>query len=56
LEFLVQEDYQGNICKKAKKLIWLATTWCIWIMRNNIMFNDDFGNVGKTLIGIKTLS
>jgi hypothetical protein len=51
LEETVQHMYlfgklaKGKICKGVKHLIWLATTWCIWRLWNNILFRGDFVNV-----------
>jgi hypothetical protein len=27
--------------KKHRHIIWLATTWCIWRLRNNLVFRED---------------
>jgi hypothetical protein len=35
-------------CKKGHKVgqfIWLATTWYLWRLRNNIIFRGDFSNL-----------
>jgi hypothetical protein len=32
---------KGSINKKYHHIIWLATTWCIWRKRNNIIFREE---------------
>jgi hypothetical protein len=49
-------------CVKTKKggrvrhLIWLATTWNIWKLRNNVIFNGSPLNASSILDDIKTFS
>jgi len=45
-----------RIHKKCKSLIWLATTWCLWLMRNDILFKGRVGDVSVVTDSIKTLS
>jgi hypothetical protein len=35
---------RGKNSKKLRHIIWLATTWCIWRTRNNILFRGDHIN------------
>jgi hypothetical protein len=37
--------FKGKNSKKLRYIIWLATTWCIWRTRNNIMFRGDHINI-----------
>jgi hypothetical protein len=32
---------KSKVIKKHRHIIWLATTWCLWRRRNNIIFRDD---------------
>ncbi|XP_045802312.1 uncharacterized protein LOC123895887 [Trifolium pratense] len=41
---------------KVKHLIWLATTWCLWRLRNNIVFRGDFADFSGLLDQIKFVS
>jgi hypothetical protein len=36
---------KGKHSKSVKHIIWLATTWCIWRKRNNIIFRGENMNV-----------
>jgi hypothetical protein len=36
---------KGKNTKRLRYIIWLATTWCIWRTRNNILFRGDYVNV-----------
>jgi hypothetical protein len=35
---------RGKNSKKLRHILWLATTWCIWRTRNNILFRGDHIN------------
>ncbi|CAJ2634610.1 unnamed protein product [Trifolium pratense] len=37
----------GSNNERFRHIIWLATTWSIWRMRNNIIFRGDFVNVSS---------
>ncbi|CAJ2672826.1 unnamed protein product [Trifolium pratense] len=41
---------------KVRHLIWLATTWCIWRMRNNILFRGEMANCSALVDSIKFIS
>jgi hypothetical protein len=36
---------KGKGCARICHLIWLATTWSIWRLGNNIMFRGAYANV-----------
>jgi hypothetical protein len=36
---------KGGGGSKVRQLIWLATTWCLWRIRNNIMFRGVLPNL-----------
>jgi hypothetical protein len=38
---------KGKKTKGLWHIIWLATTWCIWRSRNNILFKGDSVNVSS---------
>jgi hypothetical protein len=38
---------EGKIDKRYQHIIWLATTWCLWHMRNNILFRGDCVNISS---------
>jgi hypothetical protein len=38
---------KGRKFKRMKHIIWLATTWCTWRARNNIIFRGDLVNVSS---------
>jgi hypothetical protein len=40
----------------VRHLIWLATTWSIWKLRNNVTFNGDLPNVPQLLDNVKAIS
>jgi hypothetical protein len=42
--------------KRVRHLIWLATTWCIWRLRNKIVFNGGVPNVSQLVDEIKYYS
>jgi hypothetical protein len=44
---------KGN---RIRHLIWLATTWCIWKHRNNVIFNGGLPNANALLENIKAIS
>jgi hypothetical protein len=48
--------FKSNKGKKIRHLIWLATTWSIWRMRNNIMFRGDIGNFTRLFDNIIKIS
>jgi hypothetical protein len=39
--FLFGDFIKSKANKKHRHIIWLATTWCIWRWRNNIVFRED---------------
>jgi hypothetical protein len=41
---------------KVRHLIWLATTWCLWRMRNNILFRDENADFAVVFDQIKFIS
>ncbi|CAJ2661771.1 unnamed protein product [Trifolium pratense] len=41
---------------KVKHLVWLATTWCLWRMRNNILFRGDVADFSGVFDHIKFIS
>jgi hypothetical protein len=41
--------------KKAKRLIWVATCWSIWLERNNILLNRKVANVKEVIDNIVVL-
>jgi hypothetical protein len=41
---------------KVKSLIWTAVVWCIWSLRNKVVFQGDFKSVEKVMWGIKLIS
>ncbi|CAJ2673626.1 unnamed protein product [Trifolium pratense] len=42
--------------KKVRHLIWLATTWCLWRTRNNILFRGDKADFSALLDQIRFIS
>jgi hypothetical protein len=38
---------KGSQNKKHRHIIWLATTWCIWRKRNNIVFRGESMNISS---------
>jgi hypothetical protein len=43
-------------CNRVRHLIWLTTTWCIWKIRNQFVFNGAAPNVSQLVDGIKYFS
>ncbi|KAK2424703.1 hypothetical protein QL285_035035 [Trifolium repens] len=44
--FLLFGDFiKSKVNKRFRHVIWLATTWCIWRWRNQIIFQGDRANV-----------
>ncbi|GAU23394.1 hypothetical protein TSUD_334420 [Trifolium subterraneum] len=41
---------------KVRHLIWLATTWCLWRMKNNILFRDENADFAVVFDQIKFIS
>jgi hypothetical protein len=41
----VGDIVKGMVTKKFMHIIWLATMWCLWRMRNYIIFRGDCANV-----------
>jgi hypothetical protein len=37
--------FKGKKTKGLRHIIWVATTWCIWRYRNNILFRGDSVNI-----------
>jgi hypothetical protein len=37
--------WKGKKCFKVRHFIWFASTWCLWRLRNNIMFRDVVPNL-----------
>jgi hypothetical protein len=51
----------GDIIKSKKgnrvrHLIWLATTWCIWRLRNNIVFRGKVADYAVLVDNINVIS
>jgi ribosomal protein L30/L7E len=40
---------KSKVNKKHRHIIWLATTWCIWRRRNNLVFRDDRATIFSTV-------
>jgi hypothetical protein len=38
-----------KVNNKHRHIIWLATTWCIWRGRNNIVFREDQVTIGSSV-------
>ncbi|PNY05892.1 ribonuclease H [Trifolium pratense] len=54
-------NFFGGIVKskkgeKVKHLIWLVTTWCIWRLRNNIIFRGALADCAQLVDQIKLIS
>ncbi|CAJ2668249.1 unnamed protein product [Trifolium pratense] len=54
-------NFFGDIMKskrgpKVKHLIWLATTWCAWNLRNNIVFRGAIADLALLVDQIKLIS
>jgi hypothetical protein len=41
---------------RVNHLIWLATTWCVWNLRNQVVFNGATPSATSLLVDIKTFS
>ncbi|KAK2406475.1 hypothetical protein QL285_042196 [Trifolium repens] len=41
---------------RTNHLIWLTTNWCVWKLRNSVVFNGDSPNISSLLDDIKTYS
>ncbi|CAI8608184.1 unnamed protein product [Vicia faba] len=46
----------GKVRSRKKLLIWLATCWALWSMRNVILFKSVIFNVGEVVDKIKLFS
>ncbi|XP_058783985.1 uncharacterized protein LOC131658738 [Vicia villosa] len=44
-----------NLREKKRGVIWLATTWTIWLIRNGVRFRNDEWNVNDMVWSIKFL-
>jgi hypothetical protein len=44
---LFGEFLKGGSTKKCRHIIWLATTWSLWKMRNNIIFRGEVVNISS---------
>jgi hypothetical protein len=42
--------------ERFKHLIWLAITWCLWKLRNNVIFNGANMSISSLLNDIKVIS
>jgi hypothetical protein len=47
---------KGKINKRFRHLVWLATMWCLWRSRNNIIFRGDHVNISSLVDQIKYMS
>lgn len=47
---------RGKIIRSRKLSVWLTTCWCLWLRRNNIIFNNEGRNVEETCYHIKLTS
>jgi hypothetical protein len=47
---------KGATNKRSRHLIWLATTWCLWRHRNNIVFRGDSVNASSLVEQIKYIA
>jgi hypothetical protein len=41
---------------RTNHLIWLTINWCVWKLRNSVVFNGDSPNISSLLDDIKTYS
>ncbi|CAJ2678610.1 unnamed protein product [Trifolium pratense] len=48
----------GDLVKghRVRHLIWLTTNWCLWRLRNNIIFRGEVADVSKLIDNIMTVS
>jgi hypothetical protein len=46
---LFGESLKETNNKRSRHIIWLATTWCLWRKRNNILFRGEFVNVSSVV-------
>jgi hypothetical protein len=42
--------------KRSRHIIWLATTWCLWCHRNNIVFHGDYVKASSLVEQIKYIA
>ncbi|XP_058763325.1 uncharacterized protein LOC131636748 [Vicia villosa] len=58
--FLGLDDIQSKVSKSSNRdkvnIIWLATTWSLWLMRNDIVFNNETFSFEKVFNRIVFLS
>lgn len=47
---------KGKVGKGKEGSIWLATVWCLWNARNDIMFNNKVSNTDEIIHKIKMFS
>ena len=53
---LFDTTLKGATNKRSRHLIWLATTWCLWRHRNNIVFRGDSVNASSLVEQIKYIT
>lgn len=53
--YSIGDECYGKKSKNVKYIIWLATCWCIWLVRNMILFKGDEANIESTVANIKCL-
>jgi hypothetical protein len=46
----------SNKRPKVRHIIWLATTWCLWRLRNNIVFRGFVPNLSSIVEQITLIS
>ncbi|CAJ2628180.1 unnamed protein product [Trifolium pratense] len=54
--FTFGDFLKSNKCGRVRHLIWLTTTWCLWKLRNNIIFRGEVAGVSKLFDNITTIS
>jgi hypothetical protein len=48
--------FRNPKCGRSKHLIWLTTTWCVWKLRNQVVFNGVVPSLSSLMEDIKTFS
>ncbi|XP_058764886.1 uncharacterized protein LOC131638343 [Vicia villosa] len=48
--------HQNYVNERRSGIVWLATTWTLWILRNGVCFRKDNWSVNNTVWNIKELA
>ncbi|XP_058741005.1 uncharacterized protein LOC131613343 [Vicia villosa] len=48
--------FKGKYGKNKERMVWMDTTWSVWRMRNDLLFNSIEVDVGELVFNIKLVS